>query len=464
MRGTVGVTLSADDARAAGRSFATVVRRGGGRRIVVGRDGRTHSPMLEAALVEGIAAAGVDVVRVGLGPSPMLYFAEATSEVDGGIQVTGSHNPRDDNGFKFVLRHAPFFGPDIAALADMAAAGDWESGAGVVSDADVAGAYVDRLLHGRPRPALRIGWDAGNGAAGPLIEALTQRLPGEHHLLFTDVDGKFPHHHPDPTVTANLADLARLVVDRKLDFGVAFDGDGDRIGAVDGTGAPLWGDEILALLAGPLLRECPGATVVADVKSSQSVFDHIAALGGRPVMGKTGHSQVKARMRETGAPLAGEMSGHIFFGHDYYGFDDALYAAIKLIDAVAEAGRPLAAMRRALPPRCATPEWRVAVAEADKQAIVAALLDRLRADGATVDTTDGARVTTADGWWLLRASNTEAALTLRAESRDAAGLARLVAAIDAALAAAGVVRPAGADQAGGWASSQRSPARPARST
>ena len=445
MRGRVGHTLSAADATAVGRSFATIVRRAGGRRIVVGRDGRTHSPLLEDALVDGIVAAGADVVGIGVGPSPMLYFAEATSEgVDGGIQVTGSHNPREDNGFKFVHRHGPFFGDDIRALAAIAAAGDWERGVGTVIEADVGGAYVDRLLRDAGPAPLRIGWDAGNGAAGAVIEALTKRLPGEHHLLFTHIDGNFPNHHPDPTVVANLADLATLVVDKKLDFGLAFDGDGDRIGAVDGSGKPLWGDEILAILAGPLLRACPGAAIVADVKSSQSVFDHIAALGGRPVMWRTGHSQVKAKMREVGAPLAGEMSGHIFFAHDYYGFDDALYAAIRLIDAVGQSGRPLAALRDDMPPRHATPEWRVPVAEERKAAIVATVSARLRGEGAVVDETDGVRVRTDDGWWLMRASNTEAALTLRAEARDATGLTRLIAAIDTALAACGIERtPAG---------------------
>ncbi|WP_339345784.1 phosphomannomutase/phosphoglucomutase [uncultured Sphingomonas sp.] len=440
IRGTVGVTLDAGDAVAVGRSFATRVRRAGGRRVAVGRDGRTHSPLLEAALVDGLTAGGVDVVRIGLGPSPMLYFAEATLEVDGGIQVTGSHNPAEDNGFKLVLRHDSFFGEEIRDLARIAAAGDWESGAGTVTDADVADTYVARLLAGYAGGAFRIGWDAGSGAAGPAIERLTRRLPGEHHLLFCDVDGTFPHHHPDPTVEDNLAHLKALVADKKLDFGLAFDGDGDRIGAVDDAGRVLWGDDILSILVPPLLARMPGATIVADVKSSDTLFDRIATLGGRPVMGRTGHSQMKRRMKETGAPLAGELSGHIFFADDYFGFDDALYAAIRLIHAVHLSGMSLAALRDAAPPRRATPEIRVRVAEADKTAIVAAVAARVAAEGARVDTTDGIRVSTPDGWWLLRASNTQAALTLRAEARDAGGLARLLAAIDTHLAAVGVAR------------------------
>jgi phosphomannomutase len=441
IRGTVGTNLSQADALAVGRSFGTMVRRAGGGRIAVGYDGRTHSPMLEAALVEGLVGSGIDVVRVGLGPSPMLYFAEATLGVDGGIQVTGSHNPREDNGFKLVHRHQSLFGERIQALARLAAAEDWEAGAGTVTAADVCPAYVARVAQGcTAATGLRIGWDAGSGAAGPALEQLVQLLPGEHHLLFTDVDGQFPYHHPDPTIEANLAHLKALVAQRKLDFGVAFDGDGDRIGAVDGEGRVIWGDELLAILSEPVLSALPGATIVADVKSSQAVFDRIRALGGVPAMAKTGHSQMKARMRELGAPLAGELSGHIFFAHGWYGFDDALYAAVRLIEAVARSDRTLAQLRGAMPPRCATPEWRVPVAEARKARVVEAVIARLRAAGATFDGTDGARVVTEDGWWLLRASNTQAALTLRAESCDEAGLERLVAAIDAMLAEVGVAR------------------------
>ena len=438
IRGTVGRTLSADDARAVGRSFATRVRRAGGRRVAVGYDGRTHAPMLEAALVAGLAAGGVDVVRIGMGPSPMLYYAAHTLEVDGGIQVTGSHNPKEDNGFKLMLQGDSFFGEDIRDLARLAAVGDWSDGAGTVTDTDVRDAYVARLMAGYAGGAFRIGWDAGNGAAGPAIEQLVQHLPGEHHLLFTQVDGEFPNHHPDPTVPANLADLRALVAAKKLDFGVAFDGDGDRIGAVDGGGRVLFGDEILAILAQPLLAELPGATIVADVKSSQAVFDRIVALGGRPFMGKTGHSQMKARMKEVGAPLAGEMSGHIFFGHDFYGVDDALYAAVRLIHAVHVGGGSLTALAAQLAPRCATPEWRIPVDEDRKAAIVAEVIEAL---DVVADLTDGARVKTADGWWLLRASNTQGALTIRAEATDRAGLARVVADVERRLAAAGVTLP-----------------------
>ncbi|MGN7161001.1 phosphoglucomutase/phosphomannomutase PgmG [Sphingomonas sp. SAFR-052] len=440
IRGVVGRTLGSADAHAIGRGFATLVRRAGGTRVVVGRDGRLSSPELEAALVAGLTASGVDVVRIGLGPTPMLYHAEAMLEVDGGIQITGSHNPADYNGFKMVLQHRPFFGDDIQRLGAIAAAGDWDEGAGTVTDHDHVDAYVGRLMAGYAGGSYRIGWDTGSGAAGPVIERLVALLPGEHHLLFTEVDGRFPHHHPDPTEEANLVDLKRLVVDKGLDFGLAFDGDGDRIGAVDGRGRTLWGDQLLMLLAEPQLRETPGATIIADVKASQLLFDRIAELGGKPLMWKTGHSPVKTKLLETGAPLAAEMSGHVFFGGDDYGFDDAPYAAVRLIRAIHMSGRSLTELRDAMPEMATTPELRFKVDEARKFAVVDEVLARLAASGADVNTTDGARVTTADGWWLLRASNTQDVLTARAEARDADGLARLLAEVDAQLAASGVVR------------------------
>lgn len=440
IRGVVGRTLGTADANAIGRGFATLVRRAGGTRVVVGRDGRLSSPELEAALVAGLTASGVDVVRIGLGPTPMLYHAEAMLEVDGGIQITGSHNPADYNGFKMVLQHRPFFGDDIQRLGAMAAAGDWDEGAGTVTDHDHVDAYVGRLIAGYAGGSYRIGWDTGSGAAGPVIERLVALLPGEHHLLFTEVDGRFPHHHPDPTEEANLVDLKRLVADKGLDFGLAFDGDGDRIGAVDGRGRTLWGDQLLMLLAEPQLREKPGATIIADVKASQLLFDRIAELGGKPLMWKTGHSPMKTKLLETGAPLAAEMSGHVFFGGDDYGFDDAPYAAVRLIRAIHLSGRSLTELRDAMPEMATTPEMRFTVDETRKFAVVDEVLARLAAAGAQVNTTDGARVTTADGWWLLRASNTQDVLTARAEARTEDGLARLLGEVDAQLAASGVVR------------------------
>ncbi len=440
IRGIVGKTLGPDDARAIGRGFATLLRRAGGTRVAVSRDGRVSSPVLEAALIEGLTASGCDVVRIGLGATPMLYYAEAVLEVDGGIQITGSHNPGDYNGFKMVFQHRPFFGADIQTLGKMAAEGDWEDGEGTVGDADILDDYVGRLLAGYAGGTFRIGWDCGNGASGPVIEKLVKLLPGEHHTLFTDVDGNFPNHHPDPTEEKNLAHLKALVAEKNLDFGLAFDGDGDRIGAIDGQGRVIWGDQLLSILAEPVLRKDPGATIIADVKASQALYDRIAELGGQPLMWKTGHSLIKTKMKETGAPLAGEMSGHIFFAQDYYGFDDAHYAAVQLINAVHLIGTSMSDIRSAMPAIVNTPEMRFQVDESRKFAVIDEVLARLKESGAEVNDTDGARVNTPDGWWLLRASNTQDVLVARAEAKDEAALGRLLAMIDAQLAASGLER------------------------
>ena len=425
MRGIVGKTLGEEDAYALGRSFGTIVRRKGGSSVAVGYDGRLSSPMLEAAVVDGLADSGTNALRIGIGPTPMLYYAEATLEVDGGIQITGSHNPADHNGFKLVLAHEAFFGADIAGLGAMAAAGDWEQGSGSCSTIDIMDRYVARLMEGFDGAACRIGWDAGNGAAGPVVDKLVQLLPGEHHTLFTEIDGNFPHHHPDPTIEANLHDLRALVLANNLHFGLAFDGDGDRIGVVDGQGRTIWGDQLLSLFVEPVLIDRPGATIVADVKSSQALFDRVAALGGTPLMWKTGHSLIKSKMKQIGSPLGGEMTGHIFFADDYYGFDDGLYAAVRLIRLVSRLGKSLTALHDALPPLVNTPELRFPVDEDRKFAIVAEIVSRLRAAGASLNAIDGARVTTEDGWWLLRASNTQAELVARIESTNQQGLDRL---------------------------------------
>jgi phosphomannomutase len=440
IRGIVGDTLTEADAYALGRTYAALARDEGARRIAVGRDGRTHSGMLEAALIRGLNEGGIDAVQIGMGPSPMLYFATHYLDVDGGVQVTGSHNPADYNGFKLLLNGRSVFGEEIQGIGRRAAAGDWSQGDGSVEEVDIREAYIDRLLEGFSGKPFRIGWDAGNGAAGPILDRLVARLPGQHFAIFTEVDGRFPNHHPDPTVEKNLDDLKLLVADKQLDFGIAFDGDGDRIGAVDGKGRVIWGDQLLMILAEAVLREVPGSTIIADVKASQTLFDRVAEFGGKPLMWKTGHSLIKSKMKETGAPLAGEMSGHIFFKHRWYGFDDALYAAVRLIEAVSASGKTLTELKDAMPQAVATPEMRFQVDEARKFAIVDEVRERLSSDGAKVDATDGVRVSTADGWWLLRASNTQDVLVARAEAADQAGVERLMAQIDAQLARSGVMR------------------------
>ena len=447
IRGIIGETLGADDARAIGRSFGTMLRRAGGKTVAVGYDGRVSSPILEHALVEGLTASGCDAVCIGMGPTPMLYYAEASSEeVHGGIQITGSHNPANYNGFKMVFQGRPFFGEDIQRLGEISARGDWLDGLGEARSQDIFEEYIGRLLLGlegietAALAGLRVGWDAGNGAAGPAIEALAARLPGEHHLLFTEVDGTFPNHHPDPTVEANLADLKELVTAKQLDFGVAFDGDGDRIGVVDGQQRVIWGDQLLMIYAEDLLNTLPGATVIADVKASRALFDHVAGCGGKPVMWKTGHSLIKSKMKELSSPLAGEMSGHVFFADDYYGYDDALYAGVRLIAASARLGKSVTELRGEMPEMLNTPEMRFQVDESRKFAAIDEVKARLSGSGADVNATDGVRVTTDDGWWLLRASNTQDVLVARAESDDEEGLARLIAQIDEQLSLSGLER------------------------
>jgi phosphomannomutase len=447
IRGIIGETLGEADAYAIGRGFATLLCDAGGTRVAVGYDGRLSSPMLEEALVAGLNDSGCDAVRVGMGPTPMLYYAEASMEdVQGGIQITGSHNPANYNGFKMVFRGRPFFGADIQELGRLAAAGAWSEGCGGHEHREILHAYVARIAEGlggiasESLSSLKVGWDAGNGAAGPALELLVQKLPGQHHTLFTQVDGAFPNHHPDPTEEKNLADLKALVAAKNLDFGVAFDGDGDRIGAIDGQGRVIWGDQLLMIYAEDLLRQLPGSAIIADVKASRALFERVTELGGRPTMWKTGHSLIKSKMKEIGAPLAGEMSGHVFFAHEYYGYDDALYAAVRLIAAAARLGKSVTQLRGEMPALVNTPELRFQVDEARKFAVVEEVRARLSAAGAEVDATDGVRVSTPDGWWLLRASNTQDVLVARAESDDQAGLDRLLEQIDAQLAASGLER------------------------
>ena len=444
IRGHVGKNLNEADALALGKAFGTMVARAGGKHIVVGYDGRTHSPMFEAALVKGLLSTGAFVERVGLGPTPMLYFAAAHKKADAGIMVTGSHNPGDQNGFKMLIAKnlkggGPIYGAAIKKLAEIAAADDFVTGQGSVSDSDVSEAYIDRLLQDYlGKTPLNVVWDCGNGAGGEIITRLVKKLPGTHTLLFADIDGTFPNHHPDPTEAHNLIDLQKAVKEKGADLGIAFDGDADRIGAVDGQGRIVAGDQLLAIYASEVLKTHPGATIIADVKASQVLFDKVAEMGGKPVMGKTGHSLIKVKMAETNSPLAGEMSGHVFFADKYYGFDDAIYAGVRLASLISASGKSLAAWRDELPQTINTPEMRFPVDEARKFAVVDEVKDRLSKANAKVNDTDGVRVLTPDGWWLLRASNTQAVLVARAESQSEEGLARLKHSLNEQLKASGL--------------------------
>ena len=443
IRGVVGQTLNTTDAEALGRAFGTLVRREGGSSVAVGYDGRLSSPELEAGLCRGLVSTGMTVRRVGRGPTPMLYLSIYALECDGGIMVTGSHNPPDYNGFKMMLRSGAVYGDAIQELGRIANGGAFAAGDGSTDDRPMLDDYVDRLLAdfngGRD---LTVAWDAGNGAAGEALAKLTERLPGRHILLYETIDGTFPNHHPDPTVEENLADLRKAIREHGCDFGIAFDGDGDRLGALDGEGRVIWADQFMVLFAREVLASHPKATIIADVKASSVLFDEIAAAGGQPLMWRTGHSLIKTKMREENSPLAGEMSGHIFFADKYHGFDDALYAAVRLVGIVSRSDESLAAFRDSLPQVVNTPELRFDCAEDRKFDVVSEVRVRLEASGADVNGIDGVRVNTEDGWWLLRASNTQAVLVARCEAKDDAGLERLKGLLADQLTQSGIEPPA----------------------
>ncbi len=444
IRGIVDKTLTAEDAFAIGRTFGSFVRRGGGKTLVVGYDGRLSSPMLEEALVKGALECGLEVTRVGRGPTPMLYYASAMLDADGAIMVTGSHNPPSHNGFKMMLAGRPFFGVQIRELGERSAKGDVvPAAAGTLRTVDLREAYVKRLVqdYGGAGRKLKVVWDNGNSSAGEVLEKMVAALPGEHIVLNAAIDGTFPAHHPDPTVAKNLEQLIAAVKDNGADMGIAFDGDADRIGLVDNKGEILWGDQILVLLARDVLKSHAGATVIADVKASQILFDEVARAGGKPLMWRTGHSLIKSKMAETGSPLAGEMSGHIFFADKWFGFDDGLYAGVRVLDVVARSEEPLSVFRESLPVTLSTPEVRFDCDDYRKFKVIEEVAARLRKEGAHVSEIDGVRVNTKDGWWLLRASNTQAVLVARVEGHDQAGLDRLKDALVHQLEQSGLSRP-----------------------
>ena len=431
LRGVVGEDLTDADARALGLRVAGAARRG---RVAVGYDGRLSSPAIADALCAGLAAGGAAALAIGLGPTGMLYHATHALDCDAGVMVTGSHNPPDQNGFKTVIGGEPVYGGALKALIGR----DAEPMAdGSVATAAVEDGYVARLLAAAAAAGaagLRVGWDPGNGATGDVVARLVAALPGKHRVINGAIDGRFPAHHPDPSVPANLDQLRVLVRDEGLDLGIAFDGDGDRIGVVDADGAIVWPDQLLLLLGRDVLRDRPGATIVGDVKSSRVLFDGIGAAGGRAVVSPSGYVLVRAAMLREGAPLAGEMSGHIFYADRWPANDDALHVAMRLLAALGRDGGSLAEFRRSLPETFATPELRLPCPDADKTSVLARVAAGL--DGA-VDRTDGLRVTTDDGWWLLRASGTEPKLTARVEGWTAAARERLTGELYARLRAAG---------------------------
>ena len=441
IRGIYQDTLTEADAYAIGMAFIACLRdRGHGVTVAVGRDGRLSSPALAAALIDGLVKAGGNVLDIGCGPTPMLYFAGVTLQCDGAIQVTGSHNPPTHNGFKMVMNGRSFFGDDIQQLGAMSAAGVITIDGGKLTQTAVFDAYVNRLLQQADAGDLSVVWDCGNGAAGPATTAIAEKLSGTHQVLFANIDGHFPNHHPNPVDPATLDILRRAVAKSGAAIGIGFDGDGDRIGIIDAKGRQVPGDFLTAYLAQDILQRKPNTPVILDVKSSDMALDLIKNAGGDPQIWKTGHSHMKKRMAEINAPIAGEMSGHIFIADDFYGYDDALYVATRVISQMVRTGQSITDFVDTLPDQHATPELHIACSDTEKFPLMERLSAYAKTQHDQKDLTliDGVRVRTIDGWWLVRASNTEAALVVRAEGTSVDALDRLVKNIETALGIAGL--------------------------
>ncbi len=423
IRGIVGETISNEDAFYIGKTFATSIIRKAGitlPKIAMGYDGRLSSPELSRKLSEGMQSAGAKVYNIGLGPTPMLYFAVNHLSLDAGIMLTGSHNPPTHNGFKMMIGKKSFYGDQILELGKYASDGDFEEGEGSEQEISVFGGYIDVLVKAFTIGGkdMSVAWDPGNGAAGEVVEALCKRLPGKHLVINGKIDGNFPSHHPDPTVPENLVQLIDVVKQEGCDFGVAFDGDGDRLGAVDSTGRIVFGDQLMILFSREVLKSYPQATIIADVKASQALFDDIAANGGNPIMWKTGHSLIKTKMLEEKAKLAGEMSGHIFFADKYYGYDDGIYSAVRLCSLLANKDQSFDNIISALPEVFNTPEIRIDTDEERKFIIVEEIKERVKLLPDEVSEVDGVRVKNKHGWWLARASNTQSAIIVRCEGHN----------------------------------------------
>ncbi|GJM45421.1 MAG: phosphomannomutase/phosphoglucomutase [Gemmatimonadota bacterium] len=415
IRGVVDPQLDSPTCVLIGKGLGTTLVRAGAKNVAVGRDVRLSSDRVRDDLIRGLNSTGLDVVDVGVVPTPALYYAMYTQEVGGGIMITGSHNPAEYNGFKSSIGTTSIHGAQIQDVLQLIQNDDFETGTGSVTEKRVLPEYLGRLTEDvTPDRGLTVVVDAGNGVAGPHAPNVLETLGCTVHKLYCDPDGRFPNHHPDPTVEENLQDLIAKVRETGADFGVAFDGDSDRIGVVDEKGNIIWGDRLLALYARQVLRDGP-TPVIFEVKCSKGLIEDIQAHGGEPIMWRTGHSLIKQKMKETGALLAGEMSGHMFFKHRYFGFDDALYAAARLVEIVANEDAPLSEIMATIPSYPSTPELRVACPEAHKFQVVKEMTEFFRKDHPVIDV-DGARIDFGDGWGLVRASNTTPLLVLRFEA------------------------------------------------
>jgi phosphomannomutase/phosphoglucomutase len=430
IRGVVDRDLTEEAVFLVGRALGTKVQEQGGRRVAMGRDCRDSGPRFAARMAAGLTGSGVDVVDLGVVPTPLVYFAAATLEVDGLCQITGSHNPPEYNGLKVGVGKTTLHGQGIQDLLRLIQGGRFADGQGRVSRHDVVTpyqAYVKSNLAMGRRP-LKVVVDAGNGTGGVVAVPLFRSLGIEVVPLFVEMDGRFPNHHPDPTVEANLSHLKAAVAEARADLGIAYDGDADRVGAVDEKGQVLWGDQLMILFSRSVLAEHPGAAIVGEVKCSMTLYDDIARHGGRPIMWKAGHSLIKAKMKEEGALLAGEMSGHIFFGHRWFGFDDGIYSSARLLELVSRTDRPLSSLLSDVPPTFSTPEIRVDCPEEQKFEVVRRAQAYFAGRYQAV-TVDGVRVTFPDGWGLVRASNTQPLLVLRFEATTPERLAEIQALI-----------------------------------
>jgi phosphomannomutase/phosphoglucomutase len=441
IRGVAETELSGPDVVELGRGLGTLLQRKSGTSINLGRDCRLSSTRLRDALIEGLMGSGCDVIDIGVIPTPLLYYSAVHTGADGAVMITGSHNPAEFNGFKTVCGPATLHGETIQEVLHIIQKRDFASGKGAHQDMDVIDAYLNQVA---PQFAfdrrIKVVFDAGNGTAGPVVHRLLERLNVEATELFFEMDGRFPNHHPDPTVPQNLKHLQEAVKAQKADLGIAFDGDSDRIGAVDENGEVIYGDMLLLIFGREILTRKPGATFIGEVKCSQVMYDELKRLGGNPIMYKTGHSLIKAKMKEEHAELAGEMSGHMFFADRYLGYDDAIYAACRLMEIVSKSGKPLSAQLAGLPKMVSTPEIRVDCPDETKFQVVAQVAAQFRKTHHVIDV-DGVRVLFEHGWGLLRASNTQPVLVMRFEASDEKLLAEYRREIESALEGARKVSP-----------------------
>ncbi len=452
LRGIVGKELTEEMAERVGRGYCTYVKHRGVKTVSVGRDGRLSSPGLHKALIRGLLGGGLDVVDIGVCPSPLVYFSLFNLPIDGGIMITGSHNAAEYNGFKVCVGKEAIHGEEIQELRRVVETGTFVSGAGRLSEHPIIPdylAYIKKSFPGLKADRLHVVIDCGNGVAALVAKQALELLGCRVTGLYCELDGRFPNHHPDPTVLENLEDLTHAVKEHKADVGIGYDGDADRIGAIDEQGQVLWGDRLMVIYSRDILAAKPGSTIISEVKASQSLYDDIAKHGGRPVMWKTGHSLIKSKMKSERAVLAGEMSGHMFFADRYFGYDDAIYASCRLVEILAKVGRPLSSLVADLPVTSVTPEIRVDMPDAVKFDLVKHVQHRFADYSRTrqalgpaklilrdVVTIDGVRAIFDEGWGLIRASNTQPALVLRFEATSLQHLETIRAVVEGELMAA----------------------------